>query len=68
MSHAAGCDAISSCIVHEELSAADPAFCLSYLAHSLLFVNNMARNGTHEQKTKFLPDACSGKSVGGMCM
>ena len=26
-----GMDASAACIVHEELSAADPAFCLSYL-------------------------------------
>lgn len=52
----------------EELSAADPAFCLSYLAHSMLFVNNLSQNGSHEQKTKFLPGACSGEKIGGMGM
>ena len=61
-------DATAACIVHEELAAADPAFCLSYLAHSLLFVNNLARNGNHEQKLRFLPDACEGKLIGGMGM
>jgi len=61
-------DATSACIVHEELAAADPAFCLSYLAHSLLFVNNLARNGSHEQKLDYLPRACSGELIGGMCM
>ena len=40
-----GMDATAAVIVHEELSASDPAFCLSYLAHSMLFVNNVARNG-----------------------
>mmetsp|Transcript_10437 Transcript_10437/g.13042 ORF Transcript_10437/g.13042 Transcript_10437/m.13042 type:complete len:428 (+) Transcript_10437:35-1318(+) len=64
----AGADAVSSCIVHEELSAVDPAFCLSYLAHSLLFTNNLNFNGNQEQKERFLPDACSGKRIGGMCM
>eukprot|EP00501_MAST-03F_sp_TOSAG23-6_P000917 GSMAST32.ASY1.ANO1.953.1 assembled CDS len=44
------------------------AFCLSYLAHSLLFVNNLAQNGSEEQKKKYLPDACSGATIGGMCM
>lgn len=63
-----GMDATAACIVHEELSASDPAFCLSYLAHSMLFVNNLFQNGTHEQKLKYLPDACSGKTIGGMCM
>mmetsp|Transcript_31979 Transcript_31979/g.49949 ORF Transcript_31979/g.49949 Transcript_31979/m.49949 type:complete len:462 (-) Transcript_31979:595-1980(-) len=63
-----GSDAVAACIAHEELSAADPAFCLSYLAHSLLFVNNLARNGSEEQKHKYLPAACSGDLIGGMCM
>ena len=63
-----GMDATAACIVHEELSASDPAFCLSYLAHSQLFVNNLARNGTHEQKLKYLPSACDGSAIGGMGM
>ena len=37
----AGFDAVASCIIHEELAYSDPAFCLSYLAHSCLFVNNL---------------------------
>ena len=63
-----GMDAVAACIVHEELSAADPAFCLSYLAHSMLFVNNLEFNGTEEQRAQFLPAACSGEKIGGMCM
>ena len=61
-------DAVAACIVHEELSAADPAFTLSYLAHSMLFVNNVMQNGTHEQRQRFLPEACSGDKVCGMGM
>ena len=34
----------------------------------MLFVNNLARNGNHEQKLKFLPGACSGQKIGGMGM
>ena len=29
-----GMDAAAVCLVHEELAYSDPAFCLSYLAHS----------------------------------
>jgi hypothetical protein len=64
----AGMDAAAACIVHEELAYSDPAFCLSYLAHSQLFVNNLARNGTHDQKARLLPSACDGSLIGGMCM
>jgi len=63
-----GMDATAACIVHEELSYSDPAFCLSYLAHSQLFVNNLARNGNAEQLARFLPGACSGELIGGMGM
>ena len=63
-----GMDAVGAVIAHEELAAADPAFCLSYLAHSMLFVNNLAVNGNHEQKSKYLPKACSGELIGGMGM
>jgi len=63
-----GFDATAVCIVHEELSAADPAFCLSFLAHSLLFANNLARNGSETLKQKYLPPACTGQLIGGMCM
>ena len=63
-----GFDATGSCIIHEEMSAADPAFTLSYLAHSLLFVNNLNQNGNDEQRARFLPAACDGSIVGGMGM
>ena len=64
----AGMDATAACIVHEELAYSDPAFCLSYLAHSQLFVNNLARNGTEEQMARLLPPTCSGEMIGGMGM
>jgi isovaleryl-CoA dehydrogenase len=63
-----GMDAIAATIVHEELAASDPAFCLSYLAHSMLFVNNLAQNGSEAQKQLWLPQVCDGSKVGGMCM
>ena len=42
----AGLDAVAAVMVHEALSAADPGFCLAYLAHAVLFVNNFAHNAT----------------------
>ena len=63
-----GMDAAAVAIVHEELSAVDPGFTLAYLAHALLFANNLAVNGSDAQRAKYLPDACSGARVGGMCM
>ena len=63
-----GQDALAAVIVHEEISASDPGFCLAYLAHSMLFVNNLAVNGNEDQKKKFLPGVCSGELVGCMAM
>lgn len=64
----AAMDASAVVLAHEELSAVDPGFTLSYLAHALLFVNNLAVNGSEAQREKYLPGACSGALVGGMCM
>jgi isovaleryl-CoA dehydrogenase len=64
----AGLDATACAIVHEELSASDPGFALAYLAHSMLFVNNLAYNGTDEQKFRILPKVCSGEWIGAMAM
>jgi len=63
-----GLDAVACTIVHEELSASDPGFALAYLAHSMLFVNNLAHNGTDEQKARILPKVCSGEWIGAMAM
>jgi isovaleryl-CoA dehydrogenase len=64
----AGLDATACAIVHEELSASDPGFALAYLAHSMLFVNNLSFNGTEEQKARILPLVCSGEWIGAMAM
>ncbi len=64
----AGLDAVACAIVHEELSASDPGFALAYLAHSMLFVNNLAKNGSEEQKQRILPLVCSGEWIGAMAM
>lgn len=64
----AGMDATAVVIAHEELSASDPGFCLAYLAHTLLAVNNLAINGSDQQKQKYLPGLSDGTSVGAMAM
>ena len=64
----AGMDAVAAVIVHEELSAVDPGFCLAYLAHSMLFVNNLCHNANEDQRRRYLDKVISGAWVGGMCM
>lgn len=64
----AGLDAVAATIAHEELTYSDAGFALAYLAHSMLFVNNLAFNGSEEQKTRILPKVCSGEWIGAMAM
>src|SRR5438093_6208811 len=64
----AGLDAVAAVMAHEALSAADPGFCLAYLAHAILFVNNFVRNANATQRGRVLPKVLSGEWVGGMCM
>lgn len=56
------------CIIMEELSRASGGIALSYGAHSNLCVNQINRNGTDEQKSKYLPKLCSGEHVGALAM
>ncbi len=64
----AGLDAVAATIAHEELSYSDAGFGLAYLAHSMLFVNNLAYNGSEKQKMRILPKVCSGEWIGAMAM
>ena len=63
-----GLNYLSHCIVMEEISRASASIGLSYGAFSNLCVNQINRNGTHEQKNKYLPELCSGKKIGALAM
>jgi len=52
----------------EELSRASGAVGLSYGAHSNLCVNQIRRNGSEEQKRRYLPKLISGEHVGALAM
>ena len=64
----AGMDAVAAVIVHHELSKYDPGFCLAYLAHSMLFVNNFYHCASPEQRARYLPKVLSGEWVAAMGM
>lgn len=55
-------------IAIEEISRASASIALSYGAHSNLCVNQIARNGTGEQKAKYLPKLLTGEFVGALAM
>jgi len=63
-----GMDATAAVIAHEELSYSDPGFCLAYLAHSMLLVNNFAVNAGDDLKKKYLEKMCTGEFIGAMAM
>jgi isovaleryl-CoA dehydrogenase len=55
-------------VAMEEISRASASVGLSYGAHSNLCVNQLHKNGTEEQKHKYLPKLCSGEHVGALAM
>jgi isovaleryl-CoA dehydrogenase len=55
-------------VAMEEISRASASVGLSYGAHSNLCVNQIRRNGTHEQKQRYLPKLISGEHVGALAM
>jgi isovaleryl-CoA dehydrogenase len=61
-------DTVAAVIAHHELSKSDPGFCLAYLAHSMLFVNNFFHCSNDEQKERYLARVISGEWIGGMGM
>jgi len=64
----AGMDTVAAVIVHHELSKSDPGFCLAYLAHAMLFVNNFYYASNEEQRARYLPKVISGEWIAGMGM
>jgi len=55
-------------IAMEEISRASASVGLSYGAHSNLCVNQIRRNGTPEQRAKYLPKLITGEHVGALAM
>lgn len=61
-------DVVAATLVMEELGAVCASTTLSYLAHSILAVNNLSANGSESQKAKYLSRLCSGEWIGAMAM
>ena len=64
----AGMGYLAHMVAMEEVSRGAGGIGLSYGAHSNLCVNQINRNGTHEQKMRFLPKLISGEHVGALAM
>jgi len=59
---------LAHCVAMEEISRASASVGLSYGAHSNLCLNQIRKNGTEDQKHKYLPELCSGEHVGALAM
>ena len=55
-------------VAMEEISRASASIGLSYGAHSNLCVNQLDKNGSPEQKQRYLPKLISGEHVGALAM
>jgi isovaleryl-CoA dehydrogenase len=55
-------------VAMEEISRASASVGLSYGAHSNLCVNQIKRNGTEAQRSRYLPKLISGEHVGALAM
>tara|TARA_B100000745_G_scaffold260342_1_gene183931 strand:- start:34 stop:1230 length:1197 start_codon:yes stop_codon:yes gene_type:complete len=64
----AGLGYLEHCVAMEEISRASASVGLSYGAHSNLCVNQIRRQGSKDQKTRYLPKLISGEHVGALAM
>ena len=64
----AGMGYLEHCVAMEEISRASASVGLSYGAHSTLCVNQIRKNGTPEQRRRYLPKLISGEHVGALAM
>jgi isovaleryl-CoA dehydrogenase len=64
----AGMGYLAHAVAMEEISRASASVGLSYGAHSNLCVNQIFKNGTDEQRRRYLPPLCSGEHVGALAM
>ena len=64
----AGMGYLEHVVAMEEISRASASVGLSYGAHSNLCVNQIFRNGTEEQKRRYLPKLVAGEHVGALAM
>jgi isovaleryl-CoA dehydrogenase len=63
-----GLSYLAQSLILEEIARVSPALALSVGAHSNLFGDNLARNGTPAQRAAALPGIASGEAVGALAL
>ncbi len=62
----AGLDMFTSGLVLQAFSRWNHAMALSWVAHENLCLYNIYRNANEDQRQRYLPDLCSGKTIGAL--
>lgn len=63
-----GLSYLAQALILEEIARVSPALALSVGAHSNLFADNLARNGTPAQRGVALPNIVAGESIGALAL
>jgi isovaleryl-CoA dehydrogenase len=64
----AGSDLFASGLVLQAIARWNPAVALSWVAHENLCLDNLFRNGSDDQRRRYVPPLCAGTSVGALAL
>ena len=62
----AGLDLMAAGLVLQGFSRWNHALALAWVAHDNLCANNIYRNGNDDQRRRYLPDLCAGRTIGAL--
>ncbi|CDX58771.1 Isovaleryl-CoA dehydrogenase, mitochondrial [Mesorhizobium plurifarium] len=62
----AGLDLVAAGLVLQGFARWNHAMALAWVAHDNLCANNIYRNGSEDQRRRYLPDLCAGRKVGAL--
>src|SRR5262245_8275665 len=63
-----GLNYLTAGLIGEVMAIANPALCFSWTSHDNLCLDGLYRNGTEEQRRRYVPRMCAGELIGGLGM